>query len=67
MINTFTRSSFKSMMGWLLAMILLVIATGCGPGTPEAEEGGGLGGSGEEIEEEGVEEGEEEEEEGEED
>jgi hypothetical protein len=57
MINTFTRSPFKAAIGWLVTALLLIVAAGCAPETPEAEEGGGLGG---EIEqEEDVEEGEE--------
>lgn len=60
MINTFTRRPFKAVMGWVVTAFLLIVAAGCAPETPEAEEGGGLG---EEIEqEEDVEEGEAEEE-----
>ncbi|MBD1998536.1 hypothetical protein H6G00_18190 [Leptolyngbya sp. FACHB-541] len=49
MINTFTRSPFKALMGWVVAAFLVVVAVGCAPNAPEAQEGGGLG---EEIEEE---------------
>jgi hypothetical protein len=49
MTKTFTRSPFKAAMGWFVAALLLIVAAGCAPETPEVEEGGGLG---EEIEQE---------------